>query len=144
MQKRNIIIFTVTLVILLGGIVILISRSASTELTVRLNEESAIDNLKQLRRVQSKFFQENGRYAALQELCLAKLVEDYLCDGIEGGYKFNIEATGNNYAVNATPISYGKDGTGTLSFFLDESGVIRGDFKEGGLADKNAIPLPER
>jgi hypothetical protein len=53
------------------------------------------------------------------------------------GYKFEVTASGDQFEAVATPKEYGK--TGKRSFFVDKSGVVRGDDHGGGpatLADK--------
>jgi hypothetical protein len=48
------------------------------------------------------------------------------------GYKIGISVSGNRYELTAVPVEYGK--TGRLSFFLDDSGVLRGGDHAGGAA----------
>jgi Tfp pilus assembly protein PilE len=144
MQKRNKIVVIAAIMFFFVGIVMYIASSASEELAVRFNEDSAVENLKNLRDMQSKYFNKHSSYADVKELCLSRLVQESLCDGVDQGYKFNIEAIGTKYTINAVPISYGIKGTGTISFFLDESGIIRGGYKEGNPASRNDVPIPEK
>jgi hypothetical protein len=76
-----------------------------------------------------------GSYGALDKLIEEKLVgrkmfEDY-------GYKYDVVIIGDGFEVTAMPIDYGT--TGKRSFFVDKSGVVRGDDHGGGpatVADK--------
>lgn len=76
-----------------------------------------------------------GSYGTLDRLIEEKLVgrkmfEDY-------GYKYDVVVMGDGFEVTATPREYGT--TGKRSFFVDKSGVVRGDDHGGGpatIADK--------
>ncbi len=77
----------------------------------------------------------NGPYGTLQELVDAKLFP--LQDVDKYGYKFEITVIGDSFEAVAMPKEYGK--TGKRSFFVDKSGVVRGDDHGGGpatVADK--------
>ena len=55
----------------------------------------------------------------------------------KSGYKFDLIVSGDRYEATATPIEYGK--SGRLSFYTDQSGVVReGDHggKPATAADK--------
>ena len=57
------------------------------------------------------------------------------------GYKYEITVMGDQFEAVAMPKEYGK--TGKRSFFVDKSGVVRGDDHGGGpatIADKPAQP----
>lgn len=58
------------------------------------------------------------------------------------GYKFEIEFSGDSYTATATPIEYGK--TGKLSFYTDQSGVIRQGDHGGMPASAEDKPADER
>jgi hypothetical protein len=80
----------------------------------------------------------NGPYT-LQELVDAKLFP--LQEFDKYGYKYEITVMGDQFEAVATPKEYGK--TGKRSFFVDKSGVVRGDDHGGGpatVADKPAQP----
>ncbi|HVS20618.1 MAG TPA: hypothetical protein VHD88_02155, partial [Pyrinomonadaceae bacterium] len=81
--------------------------------------------------------QGNGSYGSLDKLVEAKLVQKEMLD--KYGYNIQLSASGNQFEATATPISYGK--TGRRSFFVDQTGVIRGDDHGGApanSADKSA------
>lgn len=76
-----------------------------------------------------------GSYGSLQQLVDAKMVSLDQFD--KYGYKFDITAAGDQFEAVATPKEYGK--TGKRSFFVDKSGVVRGDDHGGApatVADK--------
>lgn len=89
--------------------------------------------------IQYKAGAKNGPYGSMQELVAAKLFP--LEEFDKYGYKFEITVTGDQFEAVATPKEYGK--TGKRSFFVDKSGVVRGDDHGGGpatIADKPAEP----
>ncbi|MDX6531459.1 MAG: hypothetical protein QOH41_3749 [Blastocatellia bacterium] len=71
-----------------------------------------------------------GKYGTLDELIAQKLlVKDFL---EKYGYNFEIRVLGDQFEAVATPREYGK--TGKRSFFVDKSGVVRGDDHGGAPA----------
>lgn len=81
----------------------------------------------------------NGPYASMRDLVDAKLFP--LEEFDKYGYKYEITVMGDQFEAVATPKEYGK--TGKRSFFVDKSGVIRGDDHGGGpatVADKPVQP----
>lgn len=94
-----------------------------------------IVNSEQQYKAQSK----NGPFGTMQELVDAKLFP--LTEFDKYGYKYELTVVGDQFEAVATPKEYGK--TGKRSFFVDKSGVIRGDDHGGGpatVADKPAQP----
>ncbi|HJZ80008.1 MAG TPA: hypothetical protein VKD91_06675, partial [Pyrinomonadaceae bacterium] len=78
-----------------------------------------------------------GSYGTLDQLIEQKLVgqkmfEDY-------GYKYEVVLLGDHFEVTASPVEYGK--TGKRSFFVDKSGVVRGDDHGGGPATLADTPV---
>ena len=113
----------------------------------RLSEDLAIATLKTIRAAQRDFRQAQGRYATLGELVQAGLLSSNFSDGRNFGYRFDMQVIGERYHVIAIPEKYGTNnywGTGTMSVFMDETGVIRGNFgnrKEASLEDS---PIAEK
>jgi hypothetical protein len=64
------------------------------------------------------------RYGTLEELYNASLIDAELGSGTKAGYRFQLAPLETSFKLTAVPIQYGK--TGDWSFYLDESGVIRG------------------
>ena len=55
------------------------------------------------------------------------------------GYKIESTGTGSSYQVTAVPVEYGK--TGRLSFFVDETAVLRGGDHGGSPATVGDQPV---
>src|SRR6266851_5204241 len=72
-----------------------------------------------------------GSYGALDELVKQNLVQKEFLE--KYGYRFEVTASGDHFEATATPVEYGK--TGKRSFFVDQSGVVRGDDHNGGPAN---------
>lgn len=76
-----------------------------------------------------------GKYGTLDELIAQKLLaKDFL---EKYGYNFEIRVLADQFEAVATPREYGK--SGKRSFFVDKSGVVRGEDHGGGpatVADK--------
>jgi hypothetical protein len=85
-------------------------------------------------------FRENrkkGRYGTLEELFDEKLLEkDYAA---RLGYKFEVNLLGDKFTATATPKTYGK--TGRRSFFIDETGEVRGADHKGQPATADDPPI---
>ena len=71
-----------------------------------------------------------GGYAALEQLVEEKLIPNEAVENF--GYKLEVTVTSNRFEVTAVPIEYGK--TGRMSYFVDESNVVRGGDHGGGPA----------
>src|SRR6185295_626973 len=71
-----------------------------------------------------------GRYGSLEELLSEGLVSKDLLE--KYGYKIDVAVSSNRFEATAIPLEYGK--TGRLSYFVDESGVLRGGDHAGGAA----------
>jgi hypothetical protein len=78
-----------------------------------------------------------GSYGSLDQLVEAKLIgPKEMFDHY--GYKFEVTALSDHFEATAMPVEYGK--TGKRSFFVDQTGVVRGDDHGGGPA--NALDKP--
>lgn len=91
-----------------------------------MNIENALNSLRLLRVAEESYRLklEHHRYGTLQELYNAGLIDAELGSGTKAGYRFKLVPLETSFKVTATPIQYGT--TGDWSFYLDESGVIRG------------------
>jgi type IV pilus assembly protein PilA len=111
------------------------------------NEGSALSQLRTIGMQEATYQATNGdgEYGTLQELRNANLLDTKLDGGTYHGYRFSVRvrhSTRDAYAafeVVATPTSY-RD-SGTRSFYLDESGVIRAADRGGAEADAKDRPL---
>ena len=82
-----------------------------------------------------------GAYATLDQLVAEKVIPKEMLDQVEkDGYKIEVTVTGNHFEIMAVPLEYGK--TGKLSFFVDESNVVRGGDHGGAPATISDKPVP--
>jgi hypothetical protein len=79
----------------------------------------------------------NSRYATLDELISANLISKELID--KYGYKIEVTPAGEKFAATAVPIEYGV--SGTISYFIDETGNLRGGDHGGGAASASDPPV---
>jgi hypothetical protein len=64
-----------------------------------------------------------NRFGTLQELLSNGLIDADLASGAKNGYRFDVRVGKDSFTAIATPQEY--DVTGSWSFYLDESGIIR-------------------
>lgn len=106
--------------------------SEAAQAPLQTNEAVARSALHSVARAEASFQAEkgNGRYATLDELLAKGLVSNELIQRY--GYKIELTVSANKFEAIAIPVEYGK--TGKLSFFIDESGVLRAGDHGGGAA----------
>jgi hypothetical protein len=103
---------------------------------IAANERAAITNLRAIHGAQMTFQSTNGSYGNLKQLGESGALPPSLAQGVSGSYRFEItKAENQTFEAVATPIEYGR--TGRRSFFIDESGKIRGADKNGAAANVN-------
>ena len=91
------------------------------------NEASAISSMRTLTTVNEQYRTRFGTYAgALGDLETSGYIDSVLGGGTKSGYDFSTyaSATENTWEVTADPSDPGT--TGDRSFFVDQTGVIRG------------------
>jgi Protein of unknown function (DUF3352) len=76
-------------------------------------------------------------YATLDQLIAEHMVQKELIEN--HGYKIALTVSGDKFEATAAPIEYGK--TGRLSYFVDESAVVRGADHAGAPATISDKPL---
>ena len=87
----------------------------------------------------------NGNYTSLHELSKIGLIHQRLGSGQTRGYQYTVTVAPSTdsqpatFRVSAVPQIYGI--TGTRSFFIDRSGVLRGADRNGGPADETDPPI---
>jgi hypothetical protein len=89
------------------------------------NENNAIKVIKKINQAQSDAKNRFGKYLSLEELSEKNLIDSEIKSGKSSGYNFSIKSEGEKYSVLASP----NPGEGNLSFYSDESGVIRSSYK---------------
>ena len=111
--------------------------SAMKEGSPEMNEIIAISVLQLIARGEENYKKTagNGSYGSIDELVEHKMLGREMLD--KYGYRFVISTNSQGFEAVAMPVEYGK--SGKRSFFIDQSGVVRGDDKGGGpatVADK--------
>lgn len=112
-----------------------------SQMTYRLNEVGAQSSLKLIRKAQTTYRSQDpqGRFGTLRDLHSKGLIDQELAGGIKSGYRFDIQVRNDSFAATATPLEYNV--SGSWSFYLDESGVIRGTVRQGKAATVNDNPV---
>ena len=78
-----------------------------------------------------------GTFATLEQLIADK---SFSKEAIErSGYKFELTVSGDKFEVSAVPAEYGKNGT--LSLFMDQTGILRGADHNGASASASDPPI---
>jgi hypothetical protein len=118
---------------------------ACQNLAYRLNEDVALDTIKSIRSAEQAYRTTRGldHYASLQELADQGLLKPKMSTSHHGGYFFNVELVPGGYRAVAWPEQYGANaysGTGGVSFFVDQTGVIRRRY-DGKKASQDDEPL---
>ena len=96
---------------------------------VAAREQIILNQLTIIKKAEAFYNADRGSYATLDELVSA----GHLTQSPQGlGYTIDLTVTedGTGYEVMAVPVEYGPDGR--MSFYLDQSGVIRGADHQGG------------
>ncbi|HEY3039130.1 MAG TPA: DUF3352 domain-containing protein [Pyrinomonadaceae bacterium] len=103
------------------------------------NEAMARSALQSVAVVEASFQADKGkgRYATLDELLSEGLISKEFMERY--GYTIELRVSGNRFEATAVPNEYGK--TGRLSFFIDESGVLRAGDHGGGAATAADQPM---
>jgi type IV pilus assembly protein PilA len=113
------------------------------------NEGAAQSSLRTLHAAEATYQATKGagNFGSLNELAAEGLIDAKLATGTKSGYKFTVELTTTElnypgFTVVGVPMTYGGvEGSGVRSFYIDETGVIRGGDKFGRAATKEDLPL---
>lgn len=94
---------------------------------LRVNDERAEETVREIKSAGTIFKAKSDRFATLRELVEAGLVGRAIADNVEFNHRFHIVAARDTYEAVAVPVDrddrYAYVG---WSFYVDESGVIRG------------------
>ncbi|HKO98163.1 MAG TPA: DUF3352 domain-containing protein [Pyrinomonadaceae bacterium] len=103
------------------------------------NESIAQVLLRTIHSAESAFHASTGKgqYGTLDELEKGGFLTKDMFE--KNGYKIEVNVMSNKFEATATPIEYGK--TGRLSYFVDESGVLRAGDHAGGAATISDKPI---
>jgi hypothetical protein len=112
--------------------------SFSKEPPPEMNEQIAISGLHIIASAEESYKATAGKgsYGTLDQLFAQKLLGRKMLE--EYGYKFDVATSSDHFEATATPVEYGKGGR--RSFFVDQTGVVRGD--DHGGAPANAADKP--
>lgn len=78
-----------------------------------------------------------GSYGTLEQLLSENILPKEIVES--SGYKISVTVSGDTFEVTAVPVEYGK--TGSMSYFIDETGVLRGADRSGASATKDDPPV---
>lgn len=107
---------------------------------IRVSEAEANEWLQEILGAQLVYFKAKQRYTALDELIKLGGVAAQLTNGTANGYRFAIAPSqdGQSFSLTAVPIKYGR--TGRLSFYADQTNLIRAEDKNGQTITASAAP----
>ena len=107
---------------------------------IRVSEAEANEWLQEILGAQLVYFKAKQRYITLDELIKLGGVSPQLANGAVSGYRFAVAPSqdGQSFVVTAVPVTYGR--TGRLSFYADQTNLIRADDKNGQPATTSANP----
>ena len=110
------------------------------------NEASAMASLRRIHSAEATYQSTRGagKFGTLSELAAEGLIDSKLASGTKNGYNFTVELTTDEmnypgFSVVGVPMTYRS--TGTRSFFIDETGVIRAGDNSGGPSSKTDLPV---
>lgn len=112
---------------------------------MRVSETEANEWLQEILGAELIYFKAKQKYAPLDELIKLGGVSRELADGMVNGYRFAVQVNANaqSFAVTAVPVTYGR--TGRLSFYTDQTNLIRAEDKAGKPATAAAAAyLPDK
>lgn len=97
-----------------------------------IREQIVIDQLRTLKRAEDLYFAQHGKYGSMEDLKQSGAI-NISPQGL--GYTIDLTTTDDGYQIIAVPQLYGPKGR--RSFYLDQTGVIRGDDHQGGAASSD-------
>ena len=103
---------------------------------VAARENIVINQLTMIKRGEDLHFATKGKYATMDQLVQAGSL-NIAPTGL--GYTIDITVTDSGYELVAVPNEYGPKGR--RSFYLDQSGIVRGDDHQGGAATADDPPV---
>jgi hypothetical protein len=103
------------------------------------NEATARSIMRNLANAEATFKSTEGNsgYGTVDQLAAAGLISKEMLERY--GYKVDVSASADKFEITAMPLEYGK--SGKLSFFIDESQILRGGDHGGGAATVNDQPI---
>src|SRR5437879_2120068 len=96
-----------------------------------LDEDRAIRVMEAIRPAEVTFKSKNGVYGTLDELTG---IHSGSPSSAQNGYRFALRASAESYVATAVPTRWPKR---SMSLYLDQSGIIRGMYRNGAEANAN-------
>lgn len=109
---------------------------------LKAREDLAIFQLSIVKRAEDMHYATEGRFGTMPELVKTGSLNQVMQGGRGYTIDVNLLDEGGRYEALAVPVEYGP--TGRRSFYMDETGVIRGADHEGGAPkpDDPIVPMP--
>lgn len=113
--------------------------------TVNCGESGAISLMRIFSGAEATYHSANNNFGTLLQLIKFGVIYEPLADGENCGYLYTVAVTPQTknipagFQVKATPQQYGV--SGVRSFYIDETGIIRGGDKGGAAANSNDPPI---
>jgi len=104
------------------------------------NEASAISSLRTIFTSQSIYCRTKGEYGDLPGLTAAKTIDAALGTGVKTGYKYEVTVD-SSQTWHAEAVPEVKGTTGERSYYVDESGLIRGTDTGDALFKPRAVAV---
>ena len=122
-------------------LIVVVGLLSCAQTRYRLNEVSAQASLRAIRKAETIYRSQDpqNRFGTLQELHSSGLIEADLASGTKDGYRIDVQVSKGSFSAIATPLEY--DVTGSWSFYVDESGIIRGTTRKGRLPGGTDAPV---
>ena len=102
------------------------------------NERNAMSALWMISNAEREYKEKNRTtFGSIEQLIEGGFLEKERVE--TNGYKLDLRLTAEGFEITAVPTEYGK--TGKLSFFMDQSGVVRGGDRGGAVASASDQPI---
>ena len=111
--------------------------SAMKQGSPEMNEMIAMSAMQMVVSSEASYKLDKGSYGTIDELVEQKLLTKDMLE--KYGYRIEVTASGTGFEAVAVPVEYDK--TGKRSFFVDQTGVVRGDDHGGGPATSGDKPV---
>ena len=123
--------------------VVFVMFSGPCHLRERADKEGALMLVKSIRDAEVAHKRKFNRYGTLAELIAEDLLSEVLSDGHDSGHSFVLIADQSTYRLTVQRVfTHGQiPRAEEISYFLDQTGVIRGAVKASEVANASSPPL---